>query len=66
MLASPHEKSLEPGEILVTVATEPPWTPVFVNASGVVLEVGAGLQMALLSLVNMVFPVSVGYQELRT
>ena len=28
----------------MTVATEPAWTPVFVNASGVVLEVGGGLQ----------------------
>jgi len=44
ILASPYEKPLEPGEILVTVATEPAWTPVFVNASGVVLEVGGGLQ----------------------
>jgi rifampicin phosphotransferase len=35
---------MKPGEILVTVATEPAWTPVFVNASGVVLEVGGGLQ----------------------
>ena len=26
------------------MATEPAWTPVFVNASGVVLEVGGGLQ----------------------
>jgi pyruvate,water dikinase len=44
VLASPYEKPLEPGEILVTVATEPSWTPIFVNASGVVLEVGGGLQ----------------------
>ena len=44
VLLSPYEKSLEPGDILVTVATEPSWTPVFVNASAVVLEVGGGLQ----------------------
>lgn len=44
VLASPYEKPLEPGEILVTVATEPAWTPVFTNASGVVLEIGGGLQ----------------------
>ena len=29
---------------MVTKATEPAWTPVFVNASGVVLEVGGPLQ----------------------
>lgn len=44
VLAEPYEKRLEPGEILVTVATEPAWTPVFVNAAGVVLEIGGGLQ----------------------
>jgi phosphohistidine swiveling domain-containing protein len=44
VLMSPYEKPLKPGEILVTVATEPAWTPVFVNAAGVVLEVGGGLQ----------------------
>ena len=44
VLATPYEKPLEPGEILVTVATEPAWTPVFTNASGVVLEIGGGLQ----------------------
>jgi len=44
VLATPYEKHLEPGEILVTVATEPAWTPIFSNASGVVLEIGGGLQ----------------------
>lgn len=44
VLSSPYEKPLEPGEILVTVATEPSWTPIFVNASAVVLEIGGGLQ----------------------
>ncbi len=44
VLKSPYEKPLLPGEILVTVATEPAWTPVFINAAGVVLEVGGGLQ----------------------
>ncbi len=44
VLRTPYEKPLEAGEILVTVATEPSWTPVFVNASAVVLEVGGGLQ----------------------
>lgn len=44
VLASPYEKPLEKGEILVTRATEPAWTPVFMNAAGVVLEVGGQLQ----------------------
>jgi phosphohistidine swiveling domain-containing protein len=44
VLASPYEKPLEAGEILVTKATEPAWTPVFINAAGVVLEIGGPLQ----------------------
>lgn len=44
VLAFPYEKPLEKGEILVTRATEPAWTPVFINAAGVVLEIGGPLQ----------------------
>ncbi len=44
VLATPYEKPVHPGEILVTHATEPSWTPIFINASGVVLEVGGSLQ----------------------
>ena len=44
VLTEPYEKPLAPGEILVSVATEPAWTPIFVNAAGVVLEIGGGLQ----------------------
>ena len=44
VLLSPYEKPLNPGEILITHATEPAWTPIFINASGVVLEVGGLLQ----------------------
>lgn len=44
VLLTPYEKSLEPGEILVAKATEPSWTPVFINASAVVMEVGGPLQ----------------------
>jgi rifampicin phosphotransferase len=34
------DADLEPGDILVTVATDPSWTPVFVAAAGLVTEVG--------------------------
>jgi len=44
VLSSPHEKPLLPGEILVAHSTNPGWTPLFVNAAGVVLEVGGMLQ----------------------
>ena len=44
VLHSPYEKPLKKGEILVTRATDPGWTPLFMNTSGVVLEVGGALQ----------------------
>ncbi len=39
-----YEKPLNKGEILVTRATDPGWTPLFMNAGGVVLEIGGALQ----------------------
>ena len=44
VLAYPDEKPLLPGEILVARATDPGWTPLFLNAGGIVLEVGGLLQ----------------------
>ena len=44
VLHAPYEKPLENGDILVTRASDPGWTPIFVNAAGVVLEVGGPLQ----------------------
>lgn len=44
VLHDPYEKPLKKGEILITRATDPGWTPLFMNAGGVVLEVGGALQ----------------------
>ncbi len=33
-----------PGEILVARATDPGWTPLFINARGIILEIGGALQ----------------------
>jgi pyruvate,water dikinase len=44
ILTSPYEKPLHPGEILITRATEPSWTPIFTNAAGIVMEIGGPLQ----------------------
>ena len=43
-LSDPKEKPLYKGEILVTRATDPGWTPLFINASAILLEVGGLLQ----------------------
>jgi pyruvate,water dikinase len=36
----PHKTQLEPGEILVCPGTDPAWTPLFLAAGGLVMEVG--------------------------
>lgn len=44
ILRSPSEgHRLAPGEILVTHAVDPGWTPLFLNAGGIVLEMGSRL-----------------------
>jgi pyruvate,water dikinase len=40
VVLDPHGVRLEPGEILVCPATDPGWTPLFLTASGLVMEVG--------------------------
>lgn len=44
VLHHPTQKPILPGEILVARATDPGWTPLFINAAGIVLEVGGMLQ----------------------
>ena len=44
VLLSTTEKPFLPGEILVTKATDPGWTPLIINAGGILLEVGGMLQ----------------------
>ena len=38
------DKQLLPGEILVARATDPGWTPLFIDARGIILEIGGALQ----------------------
>lgn len=44
VLNDPFEKELLPGDILVAVTTDPGWTPLFIPAAAVILEVGGELQ----------------------
>ncbi len=44
VLLDPADGPLQPGEILVAHTTDPGWTPLFVHAGAVVLEVGGVLQ----------------------
>ena len=40
--------ALEPGDVLVAPHTDPAWTPLFVPAGGVVVDVGAALSHAII------------------
>jgi pyruvate,water dikinase len=40
VILSPRGAHLEPGEILVAPSTDPGWTPLFLTAGGLVMEMG--------------------------
>ncbi|MCP4363254.1 MAG: phosphoenolpyruvate synthase [Chloroflexi bacterium] len=40
VIHDPTQEILQPGEILVAPFTDPGWTPLFINAAGLVMEVG--------------------------
>ncbi len=44
VMRTADEKKLHTGEILVARATDPGWTPLFINAAAIILEVGGPLQ----------------------
>ncbi len=44
ILNDPFEKDLLPGDVLVAVTTDPGWTPLFISAAAVILEIGGELQ----------------------
>lgn len=44
VIHDPHQKRVEKGDVLVAYTTDPGWTPLFVNAVAIVLEVGGVLQ----------------------
>ena len=48
VLDSHDPTALEPGDVLVAPITDPSWTPLFVPAGGVVVDVGAALSHAII------------------
>lgn len=40
VILDPHGARLEPGEILIAPSTDPGWTPLFLTAGGLVMEMG--------------------------
>ena len=43
VIHDPQTESLSPGEILVATFTDPGWTPLFINAGALIMEVGGAM-----------------------
>ena len=43
VIHDPHTETLSPGDILVAPFTDPGWTPLFINAGGLITEVGGAM-----------------------
>ena len=63
IIRDPQHETLAPGEILVAEFTDPGWTPLFINASGVVLEVGGALTHGAVVAREYGIPAVVGVHE---
>ena len=56
-------RGLQPGEILVAPLTDPSWTPLFVPAAGVVVEVGAAMSHSMIVSRELGIPCVVGVAD---
>jgi pyruvate,water dikinase len=63
VLRTPNEKPILPGDILVTIATDPGWTTLFINTGGVLLETGGTLQHGASVAREMGKPCIVGIED---
>ncbi|HEV2659475.1 MAG TPA: PEP-utilizing enzyme, partial [Ktedonobacteraceae bacterium] len=43
VILDPNGAQLEPGEILVAPSTDPGWTPLFLTAGGLIMEMGGAI-----------------------
>lgn len=54
---------LEPGEVLIAPLTDPSWTPLFVGAAGVVVEIGAAMSHSMIVSRELGIPCVVGVED---
>jgi len=66
VLNDPFEKDVLAGDILVAVTTDPGWTPLFINAAAVLLEIGGELQHGALVAREYGKPCVVGISDITT
>jgi len=63
VVTDPARDRLAPGEVLVAEFTDPGWTPLFINAAGLVLEVGGALTHGAVVAREYGIPAVVGVRE---
>jgi pyruvate,water dikinase len=63
VIHDPQTETLNPGEILVAPFTDPGWTPLFINANGLILEVGGNLTHGSVVAREYGIPAVVGVRE---
>jgi rifampicin phosphotransferase len=66
VVLDPHAEQLAPGEILVCPATDPAWTPLFLAAGGLVMEVGGMITHGSVVAREYGLPAVVGVSEATT
>jgi pyruvate,water dikinase len=66
VIMDPHKDHLAHGEILVCPATDPAWTPLFLSAGGLVMEVGGMMTHGSVVAREYGIPAVVGVQEATT
>lgn len=66
VILDPHGSRLLPGEILVCPATDPAWTPLFLAAGGLVMEVGGMMTHGSVVAREYGIPAVVGVNQVTT
>jgi pyruvate,water dikinase len=66
VVADPHGVQLAPGEILVCRGTDPAWTPLFLAAGGLIMEVGGLMTHGSVVAREYGIPAVVGVHEATT
>ena len=66
VVLDPAEATLEPGEILVAPSTDPGWTPLFLTAGGLVMEMGGANSHGAVVAREYGIPAVVGVPEATT
>lgn len=66
VIFDPRNSRLEPGEILVCPATDPGWTPLFLTAGGLVMEIGGMMTHGSIVAREYGIPAVVGVHQATT